>query len=294
MFHLTTHAFFKALLFLGSGSVIHGCHGEQDIFKMGGLASRMKFTFATFTVGVGAIIGLPFLAGFYSKDAILALAFANNRGVFAVLSLTAVLTGIYMLRLWLVTFLGAARSEAAGSAHEGGMAMGAPLAALALLAAVGGYFGLHPGAFSGAFAGVFGLVHEAAGAAASVILATSLGILLAAVGISFAVYRPARASAAGDAVETGAPDLFAALVALKDSFDRVYDYFIRKIQQRLAMLLNFIDIIGLAGLLIRGGAGLVGMVGLGARALHVGRLSSYVYWFLAGVVVLWLFASGVL
>ena len=294
MFHLTTHAFFKALLFLGSGSVIHGCHGEQDVFRMGGLASRMKFTFATFTIGVGAIIGLPLLAGFYSKDAILALAYANNRGAFAVLALTAVLTGIYMLRLWLVTFFGAPRSEAAGAAHEGGFALGAPLAVLAVLAAVGGYFGLHPGAFSGAFAGVFSLVHEAAGAAATVILATSIGILLAAAGIAFAVYRPAKVSAAGDAVEASAPGLFAALVALKESFDRVYDYYIRKIQQRLAMLLNFIDIIGLAGLLIRGGAGLVGMVGLGARALHVGKLSSYVYWFLAGVVVLWLFASGVL
>ena len=88
--------------------------------------------------------------------------------------------------------------------------------------------------------------------------------------------------------------VFAALVALRESFDRIYDYYVRTIQQRLAMLLNFIDIIGLAGLLIRGGAGLVGMVGLGARALHVGKLSAYVYWFLAGVVILWLFASGVL
>ena len=82
MFHLTTHAFFKALLFLGSGSVIHACHHEQDIFKMGGLAKKMPWTFVTFTVGVFAIIGMPFFAGFFSKDAILYLAHEKNtRGV---------------------------------------------------------------------------------------------------------------------------------------------------------------------------------------------------------------------
>ncbi len=87
MFHLTTHAFFKALLFLGSGSVIHGCHHEQDIFRMGGLKARMPLTFWTFTIAVAAIIGLPGLAGFFSKDAILALAFDHNRAVFALLAL---------------------------------------------------------------------------------------------------------------------------------------------------------------------------------------------------------------
>ena len=93
MFHLTTHAFFKALMFLGSGSVIHGCHHEQDIFKMGGLAKKMPVTFITFTIGVLAIIGMPFLAGFFSKDAILYLAMEKNSTVFAILALTAVLRG---------------------------------------------------------------------------------------------------------------------------------------------------------------------------------------------------------
>src|SRR5690606_20541547 len=78
MFHLTTHAAFKALLFLGSGSVIMGCHHEQDIFKMGGLRKKMPLTFLTFTIGVLAIVGFPGLAGFFSKDAILLLAFKNS------------------------------------------------------------------------------------------------------------------------------------------------------------------------------------------------------------------------
>src|SRR5471032_947176 len=78
MFHLTTHAFFKALLFLGSGAVIYGCHHEQDIFRMGGLRTRMPVTFWTFTIGVASIIGFPVIGGFWSKEAILYLAFANN------------------------------------------------------------------------------------------------------------------------------------------------------------------------------------------------------------------------
>ena len=92
MFHLTTHAFFKALLFLAAGSVIIGCHHGQDIFKMGGLRKKMPVTFFTFTIGVLAIIGMPLFAGFYSKDAILYLAMEKNTAVFAILAFTAVLT----------------------------------------------------------------------------------------------------------------------------------------------------------------------------------------------------------
>jgi len=301
MFHLTTHACFKALLFLGSGSVIHGCHHEQNIFKMGGLAGRMKFTFVTFTVGVAAIIGLPGLAGFFSKDAILYLAYANNRAAFAVLALTAVLTAIYMLRLWIITFLGASRSEAAAHAHEGGFTLAAPLAVLAALAVVAGYRGLYPDAF----AGILRLVPESRGTVHAVIFVTSLGILLAGAALAWVLYgrtgRSAFVSADGtsadavrDPLQARCPALFDGLVALQHSFDRVYGYYIAKIQQRAAMLLNFLEVIGLAGLVVRGAAGLVGMAGLGARALHVGRLSAYLYWFLGGVVILWLFAVGVL
>jgi len=290
MFHLTTHAFFKALLFLGSGSVIHGCHHEQDIFRMGGLASRMKLTFVTFTVGVAAIIGLPFLAGFFSKDAILALAYTNNRAVFVVLAFTAVLTAFYMLRLWRVVFFGAPRGEGAAHAHESGFSMGLPLVVLAVLAALGGYRGWYPRVFSG----VLALVPEAAGAAHLKVLLTSLAVLAAGAALAAALYGPALAEGAPDPLRAKFPALFGGLVALKESFDRVYDFYIAKIQQRLAMVLNFIDVIGVAGFIVRGGAGLVGLVGLGARAVNTGRLSTYLYWFLGGVVILWLFASGVL
>jgi NADH-quinone oxidoreductase subunit L len=286
MFHLTTHACFKALLFLGSGSVIHGCHHEQDIFKLGGLRARMPLTFWTFTVGVAAIVGLPFLAGFFSKDAILFLAFANNRAVFVVLAFTAVLTALYMVRVWKLTFLGTARSDHAARAHEGGLALTAPLVVLAALSIAAGYTGVYPKVFGG----IFELIPEAHGSAHTIILLTSLTVLIVGAALGYSLY----ASAPADSLAQNSPGLFGALVALRKSFDAAYGYYVAKIQQRFAMLLNFLEQIFLAGLIIRGLAGFVGLFGLGARALHTGNLNAYVYWFLFGVVLLWGFATGAL
>jgi NADH-quinone oxidoreductase subunit L len=283
MFHLTTHAFFKALMFLGSGSVIHGCHHEQDIFKMGGLKSKMPLTFFTFTIGVAAIIGLPFLAGFFSKDAILYLAYENSRAVFVILAFTAVLTSLYMVRLWKLVFLGTPRSDEASHAHEGGLSMTLPLVVLAALSVVGGYAGV----FKKLAGGIAILVPEAEGSAHSVIFATSLAVMLLGAGAALLLYK----SAPADALQQKSPGLFGLLTALKESFDAIYDYYVAKIQQRFAMLLNFFDQIVL-GLIIRIGSGLVALVGRGARTLHVGSLHAYVYWFLIGAALLWAYAAG--
>ncbi|MEI6105372.1 MAG: NADH-quinone oxidoreductase subunit L [Opitutae bacterium] len=285
MFHLTTHAFFKALMFLGSGSVIHGCHHEQDIFKLGGLRKKMPLTFITFTIGVLAIIGLPGLAGFFSKDAILYLAMENNTGVFAILALTAVLTAFYMIRLWKITFFGEARSESAAHAHESGLSMTLPLVLLAVLSIAGGYAGVF-GKLAGAVAE---LVPEAHGSAHTTILLVSLAVMLIGAGTAWLFYP----AAAEDALEKKSRVIFSGLTWLRDSFDRTYNYYVAKIQQRFAMLLNFLEQIFLAGLLIRGFAGVVGLVGYGARALSTGSLHTYVYWFLLGAALLWAFAAGV-
>ncbi len=290
MFHLTTHAFFKALLFLGSGSVIHACHHEQDIFRMGGLARKLPVTFATFTIGVVAIIGLPGLAGFFSKDAILYLAFEQHAGVFALLALTAVLTSFYMVRLWKIAFLGAPRSDHAAHAHEGGMSLTAPLVVLGLLSVMGGYGWFYSGLFQGRFDGLMDLVPHPQGADHLVILGTSLAVLAAGAGAAWVVYPAAEQ----DALAHKAPGLFGLLEALKESFDRAYGYYVAKIQQRFALLLNFLEQILLAGLIVRGFAGLVGLFGLGARALHVGNANAYAYWFLLGLGALWAFATGLL
>jgi len=285
MFHLVTHAFFKALLFLGSGSVIHGCHHEQDIFLMGGLRKKMPITFLTFTLGVLAIIGFPFLAGFFSKDAILYLAMEKSTPIFAALAFTAVLTSFYMVRMWKIVFFGEARSENASHAHESGLVMTLPLMLLAALSVTGGYQAVY-GRIGGEIANLIPVAH---GSAHTIILAVSIAVMVIGAGAAWLFYP----AAGEDALEEKAGGVFRGLGALKESFDKVYDYYVAKVQQRFAMLINFLEQIFLAGLIIRGLAGLVGLVGLGARALHVGSLHAYVYWFLLGTVLLWAFAAGV-
>jgi NADH-quinone oxidoreductase subunit L len=147
VFHLYTHAFFKALLFLGAGSVIHALDGEQDIRRMGGLARRLPITFVTFAIATAAISGLPPFAGFFSKEAILQYAFASESGsplLWAVGAATAGLTSFYMFRLLWLTFLTPARTPAATAhhVHESPPVMTGPLVLLALLCTVAGFMDL--------------------------------------------------------------------------------------------------------------------------------------------------------
>jgi NADH-quinone oxidoreductase subunit L len=144
LFHVTTHAFFKALLFLGAGSVIHGMHHEQDIRKMGGLKSKMPITHFTFLIGTLAITGFPFLSGFFSKDEILTIAFNHNIVVYILLVGSALLTGIYMFRLLFVTFYGEYRNHhySFDKVHESPRLMTLPLIILAVLSILGGLLNL--------------------------------------------------------------------------------------------------------------------------------------------------------
>lgn len=144
LFHLATHAFFKALMFLGSGSVIHACHHEQDMRKMGGLWKKLPVTGTTFLAGVLAISGLPFFSGFYSKDAILSGAYHRFPFLFWIGLAAAVLTAFYMMRLFVMTFLGKARDQHIyDHAHEGGFSMQMPLVVLGILAVIAGYGAWH-------------------------------------------------------------------------------------------------------------------------------------------------------
>ncbi|MEM6823139.1 MAG: NADH-quinone oxidoreductase subunit L, partial [Verrucomicrobiota bacterium] len=139
MFHLTTHAFFKALLFLGAGSVIHSLHHEQDVWKMGGLLKKMPITAWTFLIGTLALIGTPFLSGFYSKEEILFAGYHKDPLMFGLLVFTAGLTAFYMVRLFLIAFLGKERSDAVATAHESPLVMVVPLIVLAILSVIGGW-----------------------------------------------------------------------------------------------------------------------------------------------------------
>jgi NADH-quinone oxidoreductase subunit L len=148
VFHLYTHAFFKACLFLGAGSVIHAMGGEQDVRKMGGLYRKIPWTFGTFAVATAAIAGLPPLAGFFSKDEILWFAFASEAGgqtwLWALASFTALLTSFYMFRLLWLTFFGKPRMDehTAHHVHESPVSMTGVLVILAVLSAIGGFLSI--------------------------------------------------------------------------------------------------------------------------------------------------------
>jgi NADH-quinone oxidoreductase subunit L len=208
----------------------------------------------------------------------------KNTAVFAVLAFTAVLTSFYMVRLWKLTFLGEARSEDAKHAHESGLVMTLPLIILAVLSVAGGYHAVY-----GKLAGeVAHWIPEAHGSAHTTILLVSLAVMIIGAGSALLFYK----SAATDTLEEKSRGVFGLLTGLKESFDRAYNYYVAKVQQRFAMLLNFLEQIVLAGAIIRGLAGFVGLIGYGARALYTGRVSTYVYWFLLGAALLWAYAAG--
>jgi NADH-quinone oxidoreductase subunit L len=148
IFHVVTHAFFKACLFLGAGSVIHAMSGEQDIRKMGALAKKIPITFATFAISTAAIAGLPPLSGFFSKDEILWFAYGSSFGgsgwLLVLASATALMTAFYMFRLLWLTFFGSPRmdDEVRHHIHESPWSMTGVLVVLALLAALGGFFSI--------------------------------------------------------------------------------------------------------------------------------------------------------
>jgi NADH-quinone oxidoreductase subunit L len=132
MFHLLTHAFFKALLFLGAGSIIHGCHEEQDIRKMGGIWKSMRVTSIAYLCGTAALVAFPFTSGFFSKDEILAGAWANSEPIFWIAAAASLLTAVYMTRQCLYVFTGSYRGE--HSPHESPQVMTVPLVILAVFA----------------------------------------------------------------------------------------------------------------------------------------------------------------
>jgi NADH-quinone oxidoreductase subunit L len=195
-FHVFTHAWFKALLFLGAGSVIHAMHHEQDLFKMGGLRAKMPVTFWTMLVATLAIIGFPGTSGFASKDEILYLAYLKNPALWVVGVIAACCTAFYMLRLFTLTFLGKARDHHAyDHAHESPATMTLPLALLAVGTILAVWLGW-PKAFGGAFrieewlapATTFGQLHAAHGEHGSHQLAWGLASVSTILGLSSAAF----------------------------------------------------------------------------------------------------------
>jgi NADH-quinone oxidoreductase subunit L len=270
MFHLFTHAFFKALLFLAAGSVIVMLHHEQNIWKMGGLSRKLPITFATFVAGALALIGCPPFSGFFSKDAILALAYERNTAIFAVALFTAFLTAFYVIRLLVIVFFGTPRSDIARESRESPPVMTVPLIVLAFLATVGGF------AF---FARNF-LRLPVEKEVAIVVPALAIVALIVGSGLAIVLYR--------NRVTEPVKDL--ELFRQKFYFDEFYSWLIYWTQELLARVAAFFDrwIID-AGVV---GGSSRGTWGIGAllRLIQVGNLQAYVFLFGLGVVAIIYFA----
>src|SRR5216683_4521229 len=265
MFHLFTHAFFKALLFLAAGSIIVGLHHEQDIWQMGGLVQKLKISFATFAVGALALIGFPPFSGFFSKDAILALAYERNMSIFVIGLTTAFLTAFYVSRAVMVAFLGKPRSDAARAGKESPLVMIIPLLILALFALIAGWETV---------AKNFLVVpHEKE----SVITVPALALvaLILGVGIATWLYRNRERD-----------PLHVDLVRRRFYIDEFYEWLIGATQELLARIAAFFDRWIIDAGAVRGTSG--GMFGLGAflRLFQVGNLQAYAFLFGLGIVAL--------
>jgi NADH-quinone oxidoreductase subunit L len=291
IFHLVTHAFFKALLFLGAGSVIHGLGGEQDLRKMGGLAPRMVTTTITMAIGAAGLAGVPGLAGFFSKDEILHAAFAgHHRIAWALLILGAFLTAFYSFRLLFLTFFGGPRMarEVAHHIHESPAVMTLPLVVLAGLTVLAGWAVGVPSADGTRFARflspVFGH-HEDEASGLVTYLLVILSSLVAVGGIALAwaryVSTPVRP-------EVGGPPRTPVHDLLLNAYyvDRLYE---RVIVRPLAALSTFCARV-VDGSVIDGAVNLTGRaVVAGAarlRRLQSGYVVNYALTMLVGAVVL--------
>jgi len=260
MFHLTTHAFFKALLFLGAGSVIIALHHEQNIWKMGGLRHRMPVTFWTFILATLALCGVPPFSGFFSKDAILELAWSDNKALFLLATGVAVLTAFYMFRLFYVAFLGSSRSTAADKAQESPYVMTVPLMILAVPSVIAGFFGeVHLG------------------------LAMIAGIVASIAGFALArtFYRETKTDPLPSRIGRTAEwcrDRF--------YFDEAYEALNKYTQELLAKVTDWLDCWIIAGLGVKGIAGVTHITGSLLRLLQTGNLQTYALLFVLGVLVL--------
>jgi NADH-quinone oxidoreductase subunit L len=298
MFHVVTHAFFKALLFLGSGSVIHALHGEQDIRRMGGLGKYIKVTFITFLIGSLAISGIPPFAGFFSKDEILAKAFEHNPAIWAILSISAMLTAFYMFRLVYLTFSGNFRGseETKKHIHESPALMTIPLVILTVLSIVGGFIGLptvlhlphllnnYLSAVTGGSVAILGEAHHLSHNTEYALIATAIGAAI--VSILFARYKyvTQQTLPAEDADINGVGKI----VYNKFYVDEFYNsVFVKPLRYISDVVLMFIDkfIIDFA---VNALAWIVDLIGKVLRVVQTGNTGFYVFAMVVGMLILFL------
>jgi len=305
IFHLMTHAFFKALLFLGSGSVIHALAGQQDMRYMGALKKYMPTTYITFLIATLAIAGIPGLSGFFSKDEILWKAFSSNYGspwLWLVALFTALMTAFYMFRLVFLTFYGKERMDhhTKEHLHESPKIMTVPLVILAVLSIIGGYIGI-PHILGGGnqfekfLEPVMKAVHSSGGgeqalASSGYSATTELilmfgSVILILLSIYLAYYLYLKNIALVGRIQKSVSGLHRIIYG-KFFVDELYNaVIVRPLVVSSLFLWKIVDVILIDGLL-NGLAILIGDVSLGARKVQSGVLRRYTTVFLVGVVII--------
>jgi NADH-quinone oxidoreductase subunit L len=274
MFHLFTHAWFKALLFLGAGAVIHACHHQQDIWKMGGLWKKMPITGLTFAIGFLALIAVPGTSGFFSKEQILEAAYEKQPILFWIAATVAVLTPFYMTRAFVVAFLGKPRSKDADHAHEVGPLMFVPLILLAILGAIAGYPFI-AAKFAPAYHQPEHLFHF------STVAMISIGALVIGVLAGFVLYT-----------EKDRDPLSIPLFKNRFYIDGIYDNFlVRYFQDAFAAIVAFFDEFLINGLLVGGLSRAAESFGNLFRKVQSGSLQGYAFAFGLGVILVVYFTA---
>ncbi len=271
MYHLTTHAFFKALLFLGAGSVIYGLHHEQNIWKMRGLLKSMPITGITFLVGTLALCGIFPLSGFFSKDEILTLAFERNSALFTIATLTSALTAFYMGRLFWTAFWGKPAQD--NHAHESPAVMTYPLIFLAILSVIGGLIGIPHFLDSQA-------PHAPLNMSVALI---STFVALFGLSASFLIYskRPSV-----DPLEKNL-GFFYVILKNKYYFDALYRWYVERVQQSFAGLLSGFEKLFIVRLGVHGLTNTANAAGKTFRYLQTGMVQFYAIVFVLGTVLLY-------
>lgn len=295
VFHVTTHAFFKALLFLGAGSVIHAMGGEQDIRKMGGLKGKIKITYITMLLGTIAISGIPPFSGFFSKDEILAHVYEHNKVLWVLGSITSMLTAFYMFRMLFLTFWGSFRGthEQEHHLHESPSSMTIPLMVLAGLSVVGGALGLpefwHQTNWIGEYLSPL-ILHKSPVTLSHETEWTLMGIAVAS---ACAVIYFAHSMFIGNKVlPVSSEDKlkpWQKLVYNKYYVDEFYDAVIRKPLDLLSVAFHkFFDLQIIDGMVNAVGSAVTG-IGSVVRLLQAGNIGFYVVSMVLGVVLILLF-----
>lgn len=279
MFHLMTHAFFKSLLFLAAGSVIHALANEQDIWKMGNLHKKMPITTWTFVIGALALSGIPPLSGFWSKDEILLSALASGHTALYILgSLVAFMTAFYMFRLIFVAFFG--DNKGGEQAHESPAVMTVPLIILAVLAVVAGLVGspLMNNAF-GHYITYPGAFHPAPNH--SIMIISSL-LAIAGIFLAWAIYQKKWVDFERIKIKMGG---LYQLLYHKYYIDEIYAWLIKHFVDGTARLMEWFDLKVINGA-VNGIAWLTGHLGITLRYTEDGQVQSYALYMYAGIIIL--------